>query len=164
VSLPEGHRVKAAFTGSGFCFTRHEIRDTTTDPMVSEPPKIAIVGRPNVGKSTLFNRLVGRKQAIVDDIPGVTRDRQYGKTDWDGHYFSVIDTGGFVAGPAPASLEREVKNQAWLAVAEADLVLFVVDGRAGLTPTDEALADSLRRETKPVLLIVNKIDALPLEA
>lgn len=147
-----------------FCFTRHEIRDTSDALMVTEQPKIAIVGRPNVGKSTLFNRLVGRRQAIVDDIPGVTRDRQYGQTDWEGNYLNIIDTGGFVAGPAAASLEREVKNQARLAVAEADLILFVVDGRQGLTPTDEALAESLRRETKPVLLIVNKVDAATLES
>jgi ribosome-associated GTPase EngA len=127
--------------------------------MVSNLPKIAIVGRPNVGKSTLFNRLVGRKQAIVDDIPGVTRDRQYGQTDWEGRYFTVVDTGGFVEGKDAASLEKQVKDQAWLAVLEADLVLFVVDARTGLTPADQAMAQLLRRETKPVFLTVNKVDS-----
>ncbi|MFO1462476.1 MAG: ribosome biogenesis GTPase Der [bacterium] len=124
-----------------------------------ELPKIAIVGVPNVGKSTLFNRLIGRKQAIVDDIPGVTRDRQYGVTDWEGRWFTVIDTGGFVPETEQDSLEKNVREQALLAVEEADLVCFVVNGRFGLTPAEEALARILRKQPKPVILAVNKIDS-----
>ncbi|MCE9625960.1 MAG: ribosome biogenesis GTPase Der [Deltaproteobacteria bacterium] len=131
--------------------------------MSSQLPKIAIVGVPNVGKSTLFNRLIGRKQAIVDDIPGVTRDRQYGVTDWEGRYFTVIDTGGFVPETEHDSLEKNVKEQALLAVEEADLVCFVVDGRFGRTPAEEALARILRKQTKPVILAVNKIDSIDQE-
>ncbi len=127
-------------------------------------PKVAIVGRPNVGKSTLFNRLIGRRQAIVDDIPGVTRDRQYGRTDWGGHYFTVIDTGGLIPGQGLKGIDRAVREQAWVAVEEADAIIFLVDGREGVTPSEEELAGWLRRQKKPVLLAVNKIDQVKQEA
>ena len=131
---------------------------------MSSLPKIAIVGVPNVGKSTLFNRLVGRRQAIVDDIPGVTRDRQYGVSDWEGKYFTVIDTGGFVPEAPQDALESNVRDQALLAVEEADAVIFTVDGRFGLTPAEEALAKILRKQVKPVILAVNKIDSAAQES
>jgi len=121
-------------------------------------PKLAIIGRPNVGKSTLFNRLIGRRQAIVDDIPGVTRDRQYGTCDWGAVAFTVIDTGGFVTEPQKQQIENAIKEQALLAVEEAECIVFLVDGRVGLTPTEETLARLLRKQTKPVFLAVNKID------
>jgi len=125
-----------------------------------ELPKVAIVGRPNVGKSTLFNRLIGRRQAIVDDIPGVTRDRQYGPCDWEGRYFTVIDTGGFIPGSAGAKgIEHAVRDQAMVAMLEADAIILVVDGRFGLAPADSEMADVLRKQKKPVLLAVNKIDS-----
>ncbi len=132
--------------------------------MSQELQKIAIVGRPNVGKSTLFNRLIGRRQAIVDDIPGVTRDRQYGVSDWGRRKFRVIDTGGFVPEAGGDSLEKNVREQALLAVEEADAVIFAVDGRFGLTPAEESLARLLRKQKKPVILAVNKIDAVEQES
>ena len=118
---------------------------------------VAIVGRPNVGKSTLFNRLLEQRKAIVDDQSGVTRDRQYGIADWNGKVFNVIDTGGFVA-KSEDVFEREIRKQVHIAVDEADLVLFVVDTTTGITGQDEEMADVLRRSTKPVLLVVNKVD------
>lgn len=118
---------------------------------------IAIVGRPNVGKSTLFNRLTESRDAIVDQTAGVTRDRQYGHSDWNGKHFSVIDTGGYVMGGDDA-FEEEIRKQVSLAIDEADEILFVVDGREGLTPMDEDVADMLRRQPKPVVLAVNKVD------
>jgi GTP-binding protein len=122
-------------------------------------PIIAIVGRPNVGKSTLFNRLVGTRQAIVDPTPGVTRDRLYADAEWRGRVFTLIDTGGF-----EPLLEEEipckVREQAEQAIREADLITFVVDGRAGLVVTDIEVAAILRRTHKPVLLVVNKLDHL----
>lgn len=121
-------------------------------------PKVAIIGRPNVGKSTLFNRLVGRRQAIVDDIPGVTRDRQYGKVKGKGHEFILIDTGGFIPGAGEDYLSRLVLEQVVLAHEEADVILFVVDGRFGITPAEEEIARWLHERNKPVLLCVNKID------
>ena len=118
---------------------------------------VAIVGRPNVGKSTLFNRLLEQRKAIVDDVSGVTRDRQYGITDWNGKTFNVIDTGGFV--PRSEDIfEREIKKQVLIAVEEANAVVFMVDVATGITDLDEAMADVLRRSTKPVLLVVNKVD------
>ncbi len=118
---------------------------------------VAIVGRPNVGKSTLFNRLLEKRKAIVDDISGVTRDRQYGIAEWNGKTFNVIDTGGFVA-KSEDVFEREIRKQVHIALDEADLLLFVVDTLTGITDQDEEMADILRRSSKPVLLVVNKVD------
>jgi GTP-binding protein len=118
---------------------------------------VAIVGRPNVGKSTFFNRLLEQRKAIVDDISGVTRDRQYGISDWNGKYFNVIDTGGFVP-ESEDVYEREIKKQVLIAVEEASAVIFMVDAATGITGLDEALASVLRRSTKPVFLAVNKVD------
>ncbi len=118
---------------------------------------IAIVGRPNVGKSTLFNRLLEQRQAIVDDISGVTRDRQYGVADWNGKHFNVIDTGGFVSNSEDV-FEKEIKKQVEIAIEEADLIVFVCDVATGITDQDEDMAKLLRRSTKPVLLAVNKVD------
>ena len=118
---------------------------------------VAIVGRPNVGKSTLFNRLLEQRKAIVDDQSGVTRDRQYGIADWNGKVFNVIDTGGFVSRSEDV-FEREIRKQVHIAVDEADLILFVCDAITGITTQDEDMADVLRRSTKPVLLVVNKVD------
>lgn len=118
---------------------------------------VAIVGRPNVGKSTLFNRLTGRKEAIVDDVPGVTRDRIYGESEWNGKKFFLIDTGGFV--PKSENLiEQAVKEQAMIAIEESDAVLFVCDGRDGVTNYDIDIANILRQKKKKVLLLVNKCD------
>lgn len=118
---------------------------------------VAIVGRPNVGKSTLFNRLLEQRKAIVEDIPGVTRDRQYGIADWNGKNFYVIDTGGFVPDSEDV-FEREIRKQVETAVEEASAILFVVDVATGITSLDESMADILRRTTKPVFLVVNKVD------
>ncbi|MCR5444218.1 MAG: ribosome biogenesis GTPase Der [Bacteroidales bacterium] len=118
---------------------------------------IAIVGRPNVGKSTLFNRLTESRNAIVDQTSGVTRDRQYGHADWNGKHFSVIDTGGYVMG-GDDEFELEIRKQVALAVDEADIILFVVDAREGLTPMDEDVAEMLRKCPKPVILAANKVD------
>ena len=118
---------------------------------------LAIVGRPNVGKSTLFNRLTESRDAIVDSVSGVTRDRQYGHADWNGKHFSVIDTGGYVMG-GDDEFEIEIRKQVALAIEEADSILFLVDAREGLTPMDEDVADMLRRQPKPVILGVNKVD------
>src|SRR5919108_911407 len=120
-------------------------------------PVVAIVGRPNVGKSTLFNRLVGERVAIVEDVPGTTRDRVYAAADWNGREFMVVDTGGLELEPG-TDLEERVQEQARVAVEEADLILFVVDAHAGLAPLDHEVADRLRRATKPVILVVNKAD------
>lgn len=118
---------------------------------------VAIVGRPNVGKSTLFNRLLEQRKAIVEDTPGVTRDRQYGVADWNGKNFYLIDTGGFVP-ESEDIFEREIRKQVQIAVEEASAVVFVVDVATGMTGLDDAMADILRRSTKPVLLVVNKVD------
>ena len=118
---------------------------------------VAIVGRPNVGKSTFFNRLVERREAIVDSVSGVTRDRNYGKTDWNGREFSVIDTGGYVVGSDDV-FEAEIDKQVKLAIEEADVIVFVVDAQSGITPMDEDVARILRRIKKPILLAVNKVD------
>jgi GTPase len=120
-------------------------------------PVIAIVGRPNVGKSTLFNRIAGGKKAIVADEPGVTRDRNYAEVEWDGKAFTLIDTGGF----EPVSKDRifiQMREQCQLAMDEADAILFVMDGKEGLTSSDREIADLLRRQEKPVFYIINKID------
>ena len=118
---------------------------------------VAIVGRPNVGKSTLFNRLLEQRKAIVDDVSGVTRDRQYGVSDWNGKTFNVIDTGGFVSGSDDV-FEKEIAKQVLIAVDEADAIIFMVDALTGMTNLDDAMADVLRRSTKPVFLTVNKVD------
>jgi GTP-binding protein len=118
---------------------------------------VAIVGRPNVGKSTFFNRLLEQRKAIVDDISGVTRDRQYGVADWNGKTFNIIDTGGFVPQSADV-FEREIAKQVMIAVEEANALLFMVDAATGITDLDETMADVLRRTTKPVFLVVNKVD------
>lgn len=118
---------------------------------------IAIVGRPNVGKSTLFNRLTESNSAIVDSVAGVTRDRHYGKMEWCGKAFTVVDTGGYING-SDDIFEEEIRKQVSLALEEADLVLFLVDNREGITPWDDDVADLLRRNSKPVLLVVNKVD------
>ncbi len=118
---------------------------------------VAIVGRPNVGKSTLFNRLIQRREAIVDSVSGVTRDRNYGKSEWNGKEFSVIDTGGYIRGSDDV-FEAEIRKQVELAIDEADVIMFVVDVEEGITPMDEAVAKLLRKVTKPVLVAVNKVD------
>lgn len=118
---------------------------------------VAIVGRPNVGKSTLFNRLVGMRQAIVDETAGVTRDRHYGKCEWCGHEFSVVDTGGYTSA-SDDIFEEEIRKQVMLAIEEADLVLFMVEAQTGITDYDEEIADILRRSGKPVMVAVNKVD------
>ncbi|MCP9199647.1 ribosome biogenesis GTPase Der [Gramella sp. GC03-9] len=118
---------------------------------------VAIVGRPNVGKSTFFNRLIQRREAIVDSVSGVTRDRHYGKTDWNGHRFSLIDTGGYVKGSDDV-FEAEIDRQVELAIDEADAIIFMVDVESGVTPMDEDVAKLLRKVEKPVLLAVNKVD------
>ncbi len=121
-------------------------------------PVIAIVGRPNVGKSTLFNRIVGRRKAIVENEPGVTRDRNYADVKWDGNLFTLIDTGGF----EPVSKDRifiQMREQCQLAMEEADVILFVMDGKEGLTHSDRDITDILRRLDKPVFYIINKIDS-----
>ena len=119
---------------------------------------VAIVGRPNVGKSTLFNRLVGMRQAIVDETAGVTRDRHYGKCEWCGREFSVVDTGGYTSN-SDDIFEEEIRKQVVLAIEESDLVLFMVEGQTGITDYDEEVADLLRRSGKPVVLCVNKVDS-----
>lgn len=118
---------------------------------------VAIVGRPNVGKSTFFNRLIQRREAIVDAVSGVTRDRHYGKTDWNGKDFSVIDTGGYVKGSDDV-FEAEIDKQVELAIDEADAIIFIVDVEAGVTGMDEDVANLLRRVNKPIFLAVNKVD------
>lgn len=118
---------------------------------------VAIVGRPNVGKSTFFNRLLEQRKAIVDDISGVTRDRQYGVAEWIGKSFNVVDTGGFVP-QSDDVFEKEIKKQVLIAVEEANALIFMVDAATGITDLDESMADVLRRSSKPVLLAVNKVD------
>jgi GTPase len=118
---------------------------------------VAITGRPNVGKSTLFNRLLEQRKAIVDDQSGVTRDRQYGVADWNGKNFNIIDTGGFIP-ESDDVFEQEIKKQVLIAVEEANAVIFMTDTVTGITTLDESMADLLRRSVKPVFLVVNKVD------
>jgi len=121
-------------------------------------PLVAVIGRPNVGKSTIFNRLIGRRRSIVSDEPGITRDRIYGSLDWNGVTFEVVDTGGIV--PSEESeIPQKIFEQAQVAIEAASLLLFVVDGRAGLIGADENLAELLRKVGRPVLLLVNKVDS-----
>ncbi|MGQ9829628.1 MAG: ribosome biogenesis GTPase Der [Roseiflexus sp.] len=128
-------------------------------------PIVALVGRPNVGKSTLFNRLIGERRAIVEDIPGTTRDRLYGDTEWNGRVFTVVDTAGLLLdeddltpGTPQPEIARRVREQAELAIEEADAIIFIVDSREGLTAADAAVAEVLRRASKPVVLAANKAD------
>ncbi len=132
-------------------------------------PLVAIVGRPNVGKSTFFNRMIGERVAVVEDLPGTTRDRIYGDTDWNGREFTLIDTGGLELGSEipvgqvgltgqPGDIMKRVQAQAELAIEEADVIVFMVDARAGITAADEEVADLLRRTKKPVVLAANKAD------
>ena len=125
-------------------------------------PTIAILGKPNVGKSTLFNRLVGRGHSIVSPEEGVTRDRIYGRFDWQGREFNLIDTGGYI----PASediIENHVRLQTEIAAEEADMVIFLVDGRSRITSSDQFLARKIQKSEKPYILAVNKIDELNME-
>jgi len=119
---------------------------------------VAVVGRPNVGKSALFNRLVGERVAIVEDLPGTTRDRIYATADWRGREFALVDTGG-LDDPRAGTMEAAVREQADLAIAEADLVLFIVDAKAGILPVEHDVADQLRRSRKPTLVVANKSDS-----
>ena len=121
------------------------------------PNIIAIVGRPNVGKSTFFNRLVKSRQAIVEETPGVTRDRHYGKSDWNGIEFSVIDTGGYVEG-SDDIFEEEIRRQVELAIGEADIIIFMVDVKDGLTSMDKDVAHVARKSRKKIFLVANKVD------
>ncbi|MCF8258901.1 MAG: ribosome biogenesis GTPase Der [Flavobacteriales bacterium] len=118
---------------------------------------VAIVGRPNVGKSTLFNRLIGERRAIVDEQSGVTRDRTYGKSIWNGVEFTVIDSGGYVRGSDDV-FEAEIRKQVEIAIREASVVMFVVDVESGILPADDAVAKMLRKSDKPVMVVVNKVD------
>jgi GTPase len=118
---------------------------------------VAIVGRPNVGKSTFYNRLVGQREAIVDNESGVTRDRKYGTTEWNGKKFMVVDTGGFVEGSDDV-FEAAIRSQVRMAIEEASILLFMVDTTTGITDLDEEVADLLRRSRKPIFLVVNKVD------
>ena len=118
---------------------------------------VAIVGRPNVGKSTLFNRLVGMRQAIVDETAGVTRDRHYGKCEWCGREFSVVDTGGYTSNSDDV-FEDAIRRQVAIAIEEADAILFMCEAATGITDYDSEIADILRRSKKPVILCVNKVD------
>jgi GTPase len=126
-------------------------------------PLVALVGRPNVGKSTLFNRLVGARVAIVEDLPGTTRDRLHGTFEWQGRWMSVVDTGGIVPG-IEEDISESVFEQVQLAIDEADSIVFVVDSRSGIVPVDADIADLLRRTSKPIVLAVNKIDNVKQES
>jgi GTP-binding protein len=140
-----------------------------TKPDIQEPPRasrilplVAIVGRPNVGKSTIFNRLTGERKAIVGDEPGITRDRIYGEVEWSGRKFAVVDTGGIVPDD-DAVIPANILKQAGLAIEEARALIWVVDARSGITPLDEELARVLRQTGKPVLVLANKVDAAKLQ-
>src|SRR5690349_18491324 len=122
-------------------------------------PVIAIVGRPNVGKSTIFNRVIGDRLAIVEDKPGVTRDRLYGSGEWNGRAFSIVDTGGIEI-DGEDEIMKSVRMQAELAVEEADVIIFMVDAKAGLTHADDEVAQMLLRSRKPIVVAVNKVDNL----
>lgn len=130
--------------------------------MTSRKPIVAIIGRPNVGKSTLFNRILQRREAIVHDQPGVTRDRNYAEAEWLGREFVLIDTGGYFSGSA-AAMDRVVLRHVHEAIAEAQVLIFCVDGRAGVSAMDEEIAGVLQKQSKPVLLAVNKIDDAAVE-
>lgn len=128
--------------------------------MSSTIPVVAVVGRPNVGKSTFFNRVLGRRLAIVEDRPGVTRDRNFALAEWAGHSFYIVDTGGLITDD-DEPMTAAIREQVLVAVEEADVLVFVVDGRTGVHPLDERVAGLLRRSGRPVVLVVNKLDRLP---
>ena len=130
---------------------------------MSGAPTVAIIGRPNVGKSTLFNRFIGRREAIVDDRPGVTRDRNFGVVDWNGRQFWLVDTGGLIL-QAEDSLNRAVRHQVEQAVTESDVVLFLVDVEQGVHPADLEIAQYLRKSQRPLILVANKADQLPVDS
>ena len=119
---------------------------------------VAIVGSPNVGKSTIFNRIIGERQAIVDDQAGITRDRLYGKAEWLTQTFSVVDTGGVEIQNAP--FQEQIRAQVEIAIEEADVIVFVVDGQVGITRDDRLVAKMLYKTTKPIILAVNKVDEI----
>ncbi len=121
-------------------------------------PVIALVGRPNVGKSTLFNRLTRTRDALVADFPGLTRDRKYGQADYEGYEFIVVDTGGIDG--SEQGIETEMAEQSLLAIEEADIVLFLVDARAGMTAADQAIANHLRKQQKKCFVVANKVDGI----
>jgi GTP-binding protein len=123
-------------------------------------PVVAVVGRPNVGKSTFFNRVLGERRAIVEDTPGVTRDRNFARAEWGGHTFFLVDTGGLEPG-ATEAMSVAIRDQVDAALAEADVILFIVDGRTGPQPDDDIIAARLRRTNTPVVLAVNKLDRIP---
>lgn len=118
---------------------------------------VAIIGRPNVGKSTFFNRMTKQRQAIVDAVSGVTRDRHYGKSDWNGSYFSLVDTGGYITG-SEDEFEAQIRRQVLIAIEEADVIIFMVDVQSGVTDMDQDVAAVLRKSDKPIFLVVNKVD------
>lgn len=123
-------------------------------------PVVAVVGRPNVGKSTFFNRIIGERRAIVDDFPGVTRDRNFARAEWNGRPFFLVDTGGIIEG-SDEPLDRLVREQALAAAAEADVIVFLVDAQAGIHPIDQRIAELLRPEVDRIVLVANKVDNLP---
>ena len=125
-------------------------------------PIVAVVGRPNVGKSTFFNKICGKRISIVDDTPGVTRDRIYADAEWSGHTFTLVDTGG-IDGKSEDAFQKDIKKQAEIAINEADVIVFLVDGRVGVTTNDEEVASILQRSKTPVVLVVNKLDNFEVE-
>src|SRR4051794_30055148 len=133
-----------------------------SDPLAGPTPVLAVVGRPNVGKSTLVNRIIGRREAVVEDRPGVTRDRVYYDATWNGRAFTVVDTGGW--DPDARGLAERIAAQAEVAVTLADAVLFVVDATVGITDADEAVVRILRKSGRPVVLTANKVDDQRAEA
>lgn len=128
--------------------------------MKEQIPVVAVVGRPNVGKSTFFNRVLGKRIAIVEDRPGVTRDRNFALAEWAGRNFYLVDTGGLVTGD-DEPMNKAIREQVMVAIEEADVLVFVVDGKAGVHPLDESIADLLRKSGRPVVLAVNKMDRMP---
>src|SRR5262249_46316153 len=136
----------------------HNFDGEVTSELQVELPVVAIIGRPNVGKSTLFNRLIGARRSIVGDIPGMTRDRIYGEAEWQNRAFRIVDTGGIVPDDE-AVIPANIFKQARAAIHDASLLLFVVDARDGITPIDEELARRLRTLNKPVLVVANKADS-----
>lgn len=125
-------------------------------------PIVAVIGRPNVGKSTFFNKICGKRISIVDDTPGVTRDRIYADTEWSGHVFTLVDTGG-IDDRSEDTFQKDIKKQAQIAINEADVIVFLVDGRVGVTTNDEEVAEILRKSKTPVVLVVNKLDNFEIE-